>query len=370
MTTPEKSTFTLEEVDSDSTYAELIARKEYLLRLVDEADMYLSGRLPDEAPALPASVPASAAADQVCGVPPWHTHYDFCTSDDDYPEDVTWAMAIAAAGGHHLLLASSTYDEVGAVLRLNSLRSAIDPASFEAVRCAFIARAHTRVAGSPAFRPFRAPANSSSDEQFCTELHLAQHGVLYLNDVLHLRDSARDRLWHMVMHTPLQGVLIVATQDITNSPEGFDGLSRILQGNLGSVFDVAVVEGPDGYDPKEQVKRVTSEGLRRRVVGARQFAMEADAAKHLARSPDPAVMTEAEIRLRGVSKHAYKRVDAWVESLGCPAASKAFARLRVLRVARTCANLGRAKTIKLRHLEEALEFVYVPVSWTRRRFKE
>jgi magnesium chelatase family protein len=292
------------------------------------------------------------------------------------------ALEIAAAGGHNTLLVGPP--GAGKTMMARRLGGVLPPLSFdEALEVTSIHSVAGLVpsgSGLVTTRPFRAPHHTVSDVALVGggalprpgEISLAHHGVLFLDEMpefsRHVLEVLRQPLEEGTVRIaraarsatfPAAFMLVGAmnpcpcgyagdpVRACRCTPQQVDRYSSRLSGPLRDRIDLCVtVTALPARDLHEQVGGESSAAIRTRVVAARE--------RQLAR--DGVLNT----RLEGRRLRARVCLDASGRSL----LEKALARLtlsargfdRVLRVARTIADLAGSEDVGAEHLAEALQF--------------
>ncbi|MCK4378164.1 MAG: YifB family Mg chelatase-like AAA ATPase, partial [Deltaproteobacteria bacterium] len=297
------------------------------------------------------------------------------------------ALEIAAAGGHNLIFIGPPGS--GKSMLAKRLRTIMPPLSFEeAIETTIIHSVAGTIPDGDGIineRPFRHPHHTISDAALVGgsnpprpgEISLAHHGVLFLDELPEFRKNVIE-----LLRQPLedQRIIIARAKGSASFPATFILVAAMNPCPCGHYGDDrhectctmsqiqkyrAKISGPllDRIDLHVEVPAVPAEVLlttktggegsaiiRKRVTATRQLQEQRFAGQQIYHN---GAMGEADIRkFCRLDDRGKKLVEQAISKLGLSA--RAYS--RILKVARTIADLDNCKNIQVNHLAEAIQY--------------
>jgi len=327
-------------------------------------------------------------------IEPFKLQYDFSCKYDCLNEDFSEikgqpamkrAVEIAAAGMHNVLLLGSPGS--GKTMIARRIPTILPDLSFEEsleVTKIYSISGLLYNKGLITKRPFRSPHHTSSRTSIAGggskprpgEVSLAHFGVLFLDEIPEFPKSVIE-----VLRQPMEdgkisisrangsftfpakfmlaaamnpcpcGYLGDPTHDCTCSQAQIDKYLGKISGPLLNRIDVQVEVLPVKYDDlKNDGAEETSAEIKKRIVRARNIQLQ--------RYKDFGIMTNSELSTKGISKfckvnkESEKLLKNAFEVLGL----SARAYNKILKVARTIADLESSENIETKHIAEAIQY--------------
>lgn len=315
------------------------------------------------------------------------THFDLDFADVKGQDTVKRALEVAAAGGHNVIMVGPPGS--GKTMMAQRLPSILPPLtlreSLETTQIYSIASALKAGSTLIATRPFRSPHHTISQAALCGggtnphpgEISLAHNGVLFCDE---LPEFARSTL--EVLRQPLEDRVITISRakysvqypcsfmfvasmnpcpcgyyndpgrQCTCSPGAIQRYMSKISGPLLDRIDIQVEITPVGFnDMSRQEQSEPSQAIRDRVVRAREI--QAERFKDCPKVHCNAQMNSRLLRLHAVlSPQGLSVLKTAMERLNLSA--RAYD--RILRVARTIADLDNSQNIEPTHIAEAIGY--------------